>query len=88
VGSLGQAIGLASGLTGSADQVDLAGVAYVLFFLVVAAGFGVLAISYSRRFRLRKGAVVLGALGAPAALGVILLAVPMLLTALGVMPAS
>jgi hypothetical protein len=88
VGSLAQAIGMASGLTGSADQIDLAGVAYVLFFLLLAAGYGVLAISYSRRFRLRKGVAVLGALGAPVALGVILLAVPMLLAALGVMPAS
>jgi hypothetical protein len=88
VGSVVQAIGMASGLAGSADQIDLAGVAYVLFFLLVAAGYGVLAISYSRRFRLRKGVVVLGALGAPVALGVILLAVPMLLAALGVMPAS
>jgi hypothetical protein len=88
VGSLAQAIGMASGLTGSADQIDLAGVAYVLFFLLLAAGYGVLAISYSRRFRLRKGVAVLGALGAPVALGVILLAVPRLLVALGVMPAS
>ena len=88
VGSLVQAIGLASGLTGSADQIDLAGITYVFYFLLVAAGFGVLATSYSRRFGLRKGVVVLGALGAPVALGTILLAVPMLLTALGVMPAS
>jgi hypothetical protein len=88
VGSLVQAVGMASGLAGSADQIGLAGVAYVLFFLVVAAGYGVLAISYSRRFSLRKGVAVLGVLGAPVALGVILLAMPRLLTALGVMPAS
>jgi hypothetical protein len=79
---------MASGLAGNADQIDLAGVAYVLFFLSVAAGYGVLAISYSRRAGLRKGVAVLGALGAPVALGVILLAVPMLLAALGVMPAT
>jgi hypothetical protein len=59
----------------------------VLFFLSVAAGYGVLAVSYSRRFGLGKGVVVRGALGAPVALGVILLGVPMLLSALGVMPA-
>jgi hypothetical protein len=88
VGSVVQAIGMASGLAGSADQIDLAGVAYVLFFLLVAAGYGVLSISYSRRFGLPKVVVVLGALGAPVALGVILLAVPMLLAAVGVMPAS
>jgi hypothetical protein len=87
-GNVVQAIGMVSGLAGSTDQIDPAGVAYVLFFGVVAAGYGVLAISYSRRFKLRKGVAVLGALGAPVALGVILLAVPMLLAALGVMPAS
>jgi hypothetical protein len=86
VGSLVQVIGMASGLRGSADQIGPAGVAYVLFFLLMAAGYGVLAISYSQRFGLGKGVVVLGVLGAPVALGVILLGVPMLLTALGVMP--
>jgi hypothetical protein len=87
VGNVVQVIGMVSGLTGSADQIDLAGAAYVLFFLVVAAGFGVLAISYSRRFGLRKGVAVLGALGAPVALAAILLAMPQLLAALGIMPA-
>lgn len=88
VGSAIQAIGMASGLTGSADQPDLAGVAYVLFFLVVGAGFGVLAITHRRRLRLRKGVIVLGVLGAPLALAVILLWMPLLLAAVGVMPAS
>ncbi|MGC5332076.1 hypothetical protein [Micromonospora sp. DT62] len=89
LGSVVQAVGMASGLAGSADQIDLAGVAYVLFFLLIAAGYGVLAISYSRRNRLRKGVAILGVLGAPVMLGVVLLAVPMLLlAALGLMPAS
>lgn len=87
LGNVAQAVGMASGLTGTADQIDMAGVRYVLFFLLYAAGYGVLAISYSRRFELRKGVAVLGALGAPVLLGVILLAVPMLLTALGLFPA-
>ncbi|GAA3744537.1 hypothetical protein GCM10022225_30250 [Plantactinospora mayteni] len=86
VGSVVQAVGMASGLVGTPDQIDLAGVGYVLFFLLLAAGYGVLAISYSRRFGLRKGVAVLGVLGAPVVLGVILLAVPMLLAALGLMP--
>ncbi len=87
LGSATQAIGLATGLTGSAEQVDLAGVGYVLFFLMGAAGYGVLAISYSRRHGLRKGLVALGVLGAPMMLGLILVAVPTLLTAVGLMPA-
>lgn len=86
LGSLVQAVVIA--LTGGADQIDRAGVAYVLFFVLLAAGYGVLAVSYSRRFRLGKGVVVLGALGGPVALGGILLAAPMVLAALGVMPAS
>ncbi|HEX5543505.1 MAG TPA: hypothetical protein VFX60_18455 [Micromonospora sp.] len=88
LGSVVQAVGLALGLSGTADQIDMAGVGYVLFFLLLAAGYGVLAISYSRRFGLRKGVAVLGVLGAPVMLGVILLAVPMLLAVLGLLPAS
>ncbi|WP_204034356.1 hypothetical protein [Micromonospora qiuiae] len=86
LGSVVQAVGMAAGLTGTADQIDLAGVGYVLFFLVLTAGYGVLAICYSRRFGLRRGIAVLGVLGAPVMLGVLLLAVPMLLAALGLMP--
>ena len=86
VGNVLQAVGMAAGLAGTPDQIDMAGVGYVLSFLLLAAGYGVLAISYSRRFGLRKGVAILGVLGAPVMLGVILLAVPMLLAALGLMP--
>jgi hypothetical protein len=87
LGSVAQAVAMIAGLTGTADQVDVAGVGYVLLFLLAAAGFGVLAISYSRRHRVRKLFSVLGVLGAPMVLGLILLVGPTLLTALGVMPA-
>ncbi|SCL69272.1 DUF3995 domain-containing protein [Micromonospora peucetia] len=86
VGSVAQAVGMVSGLAGTADQIDIAGIGYVLFFLVLAIGYGALAISYSRRFGLRKGVAVLGVLGAPVVLGVILLAIPTLLAAFGLMP--
>lgn len=88
LGSVAQAIGMASGVAGNADQIDLAGVGYVTFFLLLAAGYGVLAISYSRRVGLRRGVAVLGVIGAPVLLGVILVAVPMLLAAVGLLPAS
>lgn len=87
VGGVVEAVGMVSGLTGSPDQVDLAGIAYVSFFVVTAAGYGVLAISHSRRHRPGKGFAVLGVLGAPVVLGLILVGGPMLLVALGVMPA-
>ncbi|MFJ2028188.1 hypothetical protein [Streptosporangium sp. NPDC087985] len=87
LGSVVQAVGMATGLSGTADQIDLAGVGYVLFFLLLATGYGVLAISHSRRFGLRKGVAVLGVLGAPVMLGLILLAAPLLLAALGLIPA-
>jgi hypothetical protein len=86
LGSVVQAVGMALGLAGTADQIDMAGVGYVLSFLLLAAGYGVLAISYSRRFGLRNSVAVLGLLGAPVMLSMILLAVPMLLSALGLLP--
>ncbi|GAA5039031.1 hypothetical protein [Actinopolymorpha pittospori] len=86
-GSLVEAVGMLTGLMGSADDIDAAGVAYVCLFLVAATGFGVLAVSYSRRHQVRRSRAVLGVLGAPALLGLILLAVPTLLAAFGLMPA-
>lgn len=88
LGSVAEAIGLATGLTGSPDRIDLAGVGYVLFFLAFAAGFGVLAISCTRRYGLRKGHILLGMLGAPVVLGLVLLAIPALLAGFGLLPAG
>lgn len=87
LGSVVQAIGMASGLTGAPDQIDLAGVGYVLFFLLAAAGFGVLAVAHSRRNGLSRGPAVLGVCGAPILLCLVLLAVPALLAAFGLLPA-
>ena len=88
LGSVTEAVGMIAGLTGTAGQIDVASVAYVLFFLLAAAGFGVLAISYSRRHRVRKRFALLGVLGAPIVLGLILLVFPALLAALELMPAA
>lgn len=85
-GSVVEAVGMLTGLVGSPDDIDAAGVAYVSLFLVAAIGFGVLAVSYSRRHQVRKSRAVLGVLGAPLLLGLILLVVPALLAALGLMP--
>lgn len=86
LGSVAQAVGMLTGISGTADQIDLVGVGYVVMFLFAAAGFGFLAVSYSRRYGTRKGYAILGVVGAPVLLGLILIAVPMLLVALGLMP--
>ncbi|MFC5602771.1 hypothetical protein [Sporosarcina koreensis] len=87
LGSVAQAVGMLTGISGTADQIDLMGVGYVVMFLFAAAGFGFLAVSYSRRYGTRKGYAILGVVGAPVLLGLILIAIPMLLVALGLMPA-
>ncbi|MFD6948642.1 hypothetical protein A6A08_18025 [Nocardiopsis sp. TSRI0078] len=86
LGSVVQALGMVSGLTGGADQVDAAALSYLLFFLVFAAGYGALALSHSRRHRTRPGPAVLGVLGAPVVLALILLVAPALLACAGLMP--
>jgi hypothetical protein len=88
LGSMVQAVGMGLGLMGSASQIDLPDVAYLIFFLLAAFGWGVLAISYLRRHALGWGTAALGVLGAPAVLGFLLVAMPALLGALGVMPSS
>jgi len=87
LGSVAEAAGMGLGLIGSTDQIDTRNMAYVLFFLIAAVGYGVLATSYSRRHPPGKGLVILGVLGAPALLGLLLLAVPALLAAFGLLPA-
>ena len=87
LGSVAEAAGMRLGLIGGVRQIDMRSVAYLLFFLVAAAGYGVLATSYSRRYPGAKGLVILGVLGAPALLGLLLLALPALLAASGLLPA-
>lgn len=87
LGSVTQAAGMIFGFAGTADQIDLAGVGYVFMFLLAAVGYGFLAVSYSRRYGTRRGYAVLGVAGAPVVLALILIVVPMLLAALGLIPA-
>jgi hypothetical protein len=86
LGSVAQALGMVLGLMGSADQVDLAGVAYLTFFLMAAVGWSVLALSYSTRHPQGWIPAVIGVLAGPVVLGLVLVAMPALLTAIGVMP--
>lgn len=86
LGNVVETAGMATGLVGSPDQITLRGLGYVLFFLLGAVGYTTLARSFSRRYDVGRRAMFLGMLGAPLVLGLILLAIPMLLVATGVMP--
>lgn len=88
LGSMIEAIGMVTGVRGNTAQITPLSIGYVLLFLLAAAGFGVLAVSYHRRHAQRKRLIAVGALGAPVILGGVLLAVPALLVAAGLMPAS
>jgi hypothetical protein len=84
-GSLGQVIAMLTGLTGDAERLTLASAGYVLAFALAAAGFGVLAFSYARRAGLGRREVLLGACAAPLVLGSVLVALPALLRAMGLL---
>ena len=84
LGSLAEAAGFV--LSGRTELITVASAGYVVFFLLFAAGFGVLAVSYARRHRLGRRHVLLGLLGAPVVLGLVLFAAPALLVASGMLP--
>jgi hypothetical protein len=83
-----EAVGLATGVVGSREQIDTASIVYVLAFCLAAAGFVVLAISHSKRSGSGVGTAILGSLGGLIVLGVILYALPLVLSALGIMPSG
>lgn len=87
LGNVVEAIGMATGLSGDPGQITPRNVAYVLFFLPAAAGYGILAISYSRRVGFRRWYALLGVIGGPLVIALLLLAIPALLASLGILPA-
>jgi hypothetical protein len=88
VGSIAQAIVMLAGLAGDADRVDVGSVGYVLAFLLAAWGFGILAISFARRSALGARPVLIGACAAPLVLASVLLVVPAILRAAGLLSAG
>ena len=88
VGSITQAVVMLAGIAGDADQVDARSVAYVLAFMLAAAGFGILATSHARRAGLGPRIKVIGACGAPVVLGSVLVILPAILRAVGLLSAS
>ena len=86
VGNLVQLAGMLSGTMGSRDDVTPLGLAYVGFFVVGAAGYAVIARSFSRRHRMGWRTKVLGAVGAPVFLGLLLVGIPAVLAHWGLLP--
>jgi hypothetical protein len=86
-GSVVQAVVILTGVANDADSVDGRSIAYVLAFLLAAAGFGILARSYAHRARLDARVKVLGVCGAPLLLGGVLVVVPAVLEAAGLLSA-
>jgi hypothetical protein len=88
VGSITQAVVMLTGVAGDAEQVDAASVGYVLAFLLGAGGFGILAISYARRAGLGARVMLIGVCGAPVVLGSVLVILPAILRAAGLLSGS
>lgn len=86
IGTIAEAVAMATGLAGSPDEIDVAGVAYLVGTVFFATCFGVVAVSYSRRAGWRPIPIVVGLLGAPILLAGLLVLAPTLLVFLGVMP--
>jgi hypothetical protein len=87
-GSITQAVVMLTGLAGEADQIDASALGYVLAFLLAAAGFGILAASYARRAGLSRRVLWIGACGAPLVLGSVLVILPAILRAVGLLSGS
>jgi hypothetical protein len=88
VGSIAQAVVILAGVAGDADDLGWKSTAYVLAFLMAGAGFGTLAISVSRRAALGRRVIVVGACGAPVVLGSVLVLLPAILRAAGLLSSS
>jgi hypothetical protein len=84
-GSIIQAVVMLLGVSGDPDQVDAAAVGYVLGFLLGATGFGILATSYARRAGLGARVMLIGVCGAPVVLGSVLVLLPAILRAVGLL---
>lgn len=88
IGSITQAFVMLAGIAGDSDQIDARSLAYVLAFVAAAAGFGILATSHARRAGLGARIKVIGACGAPVVLGGVLVVLPAVLRAVGLLSSS
>ena len=67
--------------------IDGPAVGYLVAMLLGATGFGILAISYARRAGLGARVALIGSCGAPVVLGGVLVVLPAVLRAVGLLPA-
>lgn len=88
VGSITQAVVMLTGPAGEASQIGASALGYVLAFLLAATGFGILAASYARRARLSRRVMWIGACGAPLVLASVLVILPAILSAVGLLSVS
>jgi hypothetical protein len=86
LGTVVEAVGMLAGVFGDSNQITPRSLGYLGAFLLAAVGYAILAVSYSRRHRPGRRPVVLGVLGAPLLLGLVLVVIPALLVSLGIMP--
>jgi hypothetical protein len=84
-GSILQAVVMLTDVAGDAEQVDASAVGYVLAFLLGATGFGILATSFARRADLGRRVLLVGVCGAPVVLGSVLVILPAILRAVGLL---
>jgi hypothetical protein len=88
LGSIAQVVLMLTGVAGDAARLDASAAGYLLAFLLGAAGFGILATSYARRAGLGARVVLIGICGAPVVLGSVLVVLPAVLRAVGLLSAS
>jgi hypothetical protein len=81
-------VAMLTGVAGDAEQLDAPAVGYVLAVLLGATGFGILATSYARRVGLGARGILIGVCGGPVVLGSVLVVLPAVLSAVGLLPGS
>ena len=87
VGSIVEAIGMLTGVGGDPADLTSRSVGYLVLFLFAAAGYGVLGLSFSRRYDTGRREALIGVLGGPIVVGILLVGIALLLGSLGLMPA-
>jgi hypothetical protein len=81
IGALAEGVGMVT----RGQHIRLLDAGYLVFFALLTAGFGVLAVSHRRRYPQPGRVLVLAVLAPPAVLGLLLFGIPTLLGGLGLL---